>query len=107
VSFLIRRNVMCRKPAILISLVLVLGLAQSASAGIIDWTNNAPDNNSWCDQLNWDPNTAVPGTTDEARIRPPGLGPIIDCDVDIGAIDGPGNGQAVDIISGTVSVAGA
>ncbi|MHC4864741.1 MAG: LamG domain-containing protein [Planctomycetota bacterium] len=97
---------MDRRLLFVVLATLVLGVAQSASAGIINWTNDAVDNNSWCNQFNWDPNTAVPGTSDTGRIRPPGRGPIIDCDVDVGVINGPGNGQEVDIVSGTVNIVG-
>ncbi|MHC4676702.1 MAG: hypothetical protein ACYTBZ_29815 [Planctomycetota bacterium] len=96
---------MCRKLIVLIAGALVLGLACSAPAAEYNWTNDG-DGNSWCNQFNWDPNTAVPGPGDRAIIRNPHRGPIIDCDVDVAVIDGPSNNQVMDVISGTVNTTG-
>jgi hypothetical protein len=47
---------------------VVFGLAGGASADEYHWTNEG-DGNSWCNQFNWDPNTAVPGSSDDVVIR--------------------------------------
>jgi len=96
---------MCKNLTLLISVVLVLGLACSAQADPYTWTNDG-DGNSWCERFNWDPNTSVPGPGDTAVIRNPHRGPVVDCDVDVAIIDGPSNGQVMDVISGTVSTTG-
>ncbi|MHC4528915.1 MAG: LamG-like jellyroll fold domain-containing protein, partial [Planctomycetota bacterium] len=46
---------MCRRLLSLIFLALVLGVAGGAGADNVDWTNNQPGNNSWCNLYNWDP----------------------------------------------------
>jgi hypothetical protein len=89
-------------------MVLVLGLAGSAQAATYNWTNIG-DGNSWCNRFNWDPNTAVPGPQDDARIRLDGgadRGPVIDCPVHVGLISGPYRDQDVDITTNlTVNIA--
>jgi len=97
----------------LLVFVVVFGLVGSVSAAEINWTNDVADSNSWCNRFNWDPNAAVPGTSDSAIIRrahitqgPLNRGPIVDCDVDVASIDGPGNNQVMDVISGTVNITG-
>ncbi|MHC4866762.1 MAG: LamG-like jellyroll fold domain-containing protein, partial [Planctomycetota bacterium] len=52
---------MCKKLAVLLSLVMVLGLAGGASAGT--WTNGDGDND-WCNPLNWSPAGVPTSTTD-------------------------------------------
>ncbi|MHC4675899.1 MAG: LamG domain-containing protein, partial [Planctomycetota bacterium] len=104
---------MCRKSSLLTCVVLVLGLACSAS-GAVQWTD-AGDGNSWCNPDNWRNPSVVPGPSDKALIRlqytgfpgPVEDGPIMDCDVDVGSIEGPYKGQDVNITTdGTVNIAG-
>ncbi|MHC4675641.1 MAG: LamG-like jellyroll fold domain-containing protein [Planctomycetota bacterium] len=99
---------MCRKLVFLVFLVsFVLGLANSASAAEYEWTNTGVTE-SWCDEENWFPTSPIggPGPADIAVIFWPEQGPVIDCDVDIGGIEGPnpawGDSQVVDVESGTV-----
>jgi hypothetical protein len=93
---------------------VVFGLAGGASADEYHWTNEG-DGNSWCNQFNWDPNTAVPGSSDNVVIRRTYIpstgdrnrGPIVDCDADAASINGPYTNQVMDVISGTFHIVGA
>ena len=99
---------MCGNRLMYLLFVLLLpGWVNSASA--IDWTNGDGANDSWCTPGNWDP-AGPPGPSDTAVISTPERGPVIDCDVDVGNIDGPmsgvGSNQVMDVTGGTVFIAG-
>ncbi|HUW20239.1 MAG TPA: sialidase family protein, partial [Sedimentisphaerales bacterium] len=88
-------------------LVLVAGLVNCSLAAT--WTG-ASVGDSWCTPQNWDTN-AVPGAAQTARINPPPeRGPVIDCDVAVGSIEGPkwssNANQVIDVTGGKVVVNG-
>jgi len=98
---------MYRKLMFLISLVVLLGLVNSASA--IVWDGGG-DGTSWCDSLNWD-GDVLPGPADTATIM--GDFGVVDvvvaCDVTIDTLEGPGwdgpdNAQSLSFNSGTVLI---
>jgi len=101
---------MCRKLIVLISVVLVLGLLNGASAKTFTWTNADAADSNWCTDGNWDRDN-VPGSDDTALIdwSSPERGPIIGigCDAEVLLIQGPepnfGMVQVMDVnTSGTV-----
>jgi len=76
----------------------------TAPAGI-KWTGTGADD-SWCTAQNWD-GGIIPGAEDAAWIEsPPQRGPVIDCNVHVGALYGPSwqsdQNQVMDIIAGDV-----
>jgi len=99
--------IMCRKLIFLVSLVVLLGLVNGASAGDINWTGNGA-NDSWCTPANWDLNRLPDWELDwEVEINPvTPRDPVIDCDVDVGYMKGPrydsDSDQSLDIESGTI-----
>ncbi|MHC4621317.1 MAG: Calx-beta domain-containing protein [Planctomycetota bacterium] len=99
--------VVLRKRIFSVCLLTVLALAGRASAAT--WTGAAPGD-SWCTPENWDTN-AVPAPNEIARINPPPeFGPIVDCDIEVGAIEGPkwssDSNQVMDILGGTIVING-
>ncbi len=95
---------------LLISLVLLLALLNSASAVTYTWTNAYPWSVLWDDPLNWDP-PGVPGASDEALIDPPPeRGPAIDYDTMVGDIHGPrwasDSNQVMDLVAGMIVITG-
>jgi len=98
---------MCTKQILPVIVVSLLALVGSASAAEVDWINGDAANDSWCTPGNWAP-AGVPGAGDTAVISTPAQGPVIDCSVDVGTIQGPAWGtsgsQTMDIVSGTVAV---
>ncbi|HUW19031.1 MAG TPA: hypothetical protein VMW16_07000 [Sedimentisphaerales bacterium] len=82
---------MCKKLMFLISIVLVLGLVGSASGEQYEWTNAYPWSVLWLSGQNWDPVAPFggPGPDDEAWIREPAQGPVVDWNVEVDLIQGP------------------
>ncbi len=84
-------------------------LVLASIGGAATWTNSEPADDSWCTGGNWD-TMAVPGSGETAVISTPARGPIIDCGVSVGNINGPMHGvssnQVMDVTSGTVYIAG-
>ena len=66
---------MCKRNICLIFVVLVLGIAGSALAVDVDWTNGGGDR-AWDNASNW--SVGVPTGADKAAVRQGGDGPIID-----------------------------
>ncbi|MHC4575660.1 MAG: hypothetical protein ACYS76_16330, partial [Planctomycetota bacterium] len=94
---------MCKKLMFLISLVLVLGLVNSALATEYRWTAGYyPFSMLWTSPQNWDPE-GVPGPGDYARIDPdyvlppadPTMGPVVDVNVTIDRMGGPARDNGV------------
>jgi len=99
---------MCKKLMLLISLVLVLGLVDSVSAGDIYWWDDGGTGHSWYTPENWNPNS-VPGSLDTVIINsPPYQGPVVDCNVGIDQILGPtfysDANQVMNFLSGNFKV---
>ncbi|MHC4619252.1 MAG: LamG domain-containing protein [Planctomycetota bacterium] len=98
---------MWRKMIFLISLALLLVLANSASAKL--WTGEG-DGTSWYDPANWD--TGVPGPMDRVDMNDvsPHRGPIINEDVECGqvhhAYGGTDPDTDIDMLSGTWKING-
>ncbi|MHC4707280.1 MAG: fibronectin type III domain-containing protein, partial [Planctomycetota bacterium] len=93
---------LCRRVIMVASLVAVLGSVNTASA--VNWDFGANPDSSWCTPANWQ-GDAVPGDGDTASILGAIPGPTIDCDVNVGHIEGPlGDGQTVTITSGDIVV---
>jgi hypothetical protein len=104
--FFERRSIMCKRLIILGCLVVVLGLANSATAAL--WTGSG-DGTSWDDPSNWSP-VGIPGTTEQVDMNAPERGPIVDVDVECGLIYGPmwnvDSNMVVDVIEGNMRVNG-
>jgi len=81
---------MWKRAAFLISLIVLIGLVNSASAVSCGWIGVV--DNRWCNPQNWDCGV-LPGPNDIAVIGCPSVGDvdiIIDCDVTIAKLKGPG-----------------
>jgi len=101
----------CRKSGFFICLASLLVLVNISLAGTYTWTNGSPYGCLWNDPRNWDPNTGVPGESDDAVINPPPeRGPAVLLGMAIGNIRGPrwdsDSNQVMDVVSGTVMVNG-
>jgi hypothetical protein len=88
-------------------LVPMLGVVNGASAAT--WTG-AGIGDSWCTPENWDSNS-MPGAAEIARINPPPeRGPVIDCSLTVGSIEGPkwssASNQVMDVSGGTIVING-
>ena len=80
---------MCKRLIPLICIVLVLGLADSVSAGYVHYWIGDPGDPSFCNPQAWD-SGAVPGPDDTVYIdSPPYQGPVVDCNAGIGQMYGP------------------
>ena len=98
---------MCKKLMLVIAIVWVFGLVNSASGDSYSWTGDGNDA-SWCNPENWDP-IGVPGPGDDAIIDVPNKLCVIDCDVSCYSLTvGLGTGPCLlDIVAGNVYISGA